>query len=249
MKVFGLILLFLVTLFAALVATMPLGFLLDRTPAKSLGVNWAASGGTIFSGRIRDISAGAQRIGDVQLRLDPMALTSGKIAYRIQWNGDPGSGTANLAVGRDSAAIENLNAVVDIERLVGLANDVRRIGGSASVRSGKVLFARSSCVEASGQVATNVLARAAASYGQSGGDLSGTIACDGPMLSIPLSGSSDEGDTFDAEIRVGLAEPSTFETNVMTINPELSALLSLRGFDRDEDVYSYRRAVQLGGSL
>ncbi|MEO0882946.1 MAG: type II secretion system protein N [Pseudomonadota bacterium] len=247
MRIITLVLLFVVTLIGSLIATMPLGFVLDRTPAKQLGVDWAQVSGTVFSGQIFGMTAGAQQIGDMTLKLSPMALVSGRVRYRIAWNGVPGSGSADLAVGRDALAVSDLNAVIDIEPLVGLDNEVRRIGGSASIRSGEVQFARNACVQASGQIATNVLARAAASYGQSGGELSGVLACDGPMLSIPLSGSSDDGDLFDAEFRIGLAEASSFATRVETSNPELSTLLTLRGFERENGILTYNRTVRIGG--
>ncbi|MEM6411986.1 MAG: type II secretion system protein N [Pseudomonadota bacterium] len=248
MRVFGLSFLFVIVLFVTLIATMPLGFVLDRAPMQRLGVRWSGTSGTIYSGQINGVVAGAQSIGDIAIRLDPMDLVNRKISYFVEWTGVPGSGTAGVSVGRDSVAISDLNASIDIEPLVGLAGELRRIGGTASIRSGEVLFVRDVCVEASGQVTTNVLGRAAASYGQTGSDLVGILSCDGSMLNIPLSGSVSGGDTVDAQIRVGLSEPSSFSSSVKTTNPELSALLLLRGFERVGDMLSYNRTVQIGGA-
>lgn len=246
MRVVALSLLFVFVLVGALIVTMPLSFVLDRTPAKQLGVNWASAAGTIYSGTVYGVSTGPQSIGDVSVKLDPIGLIRGRVDYDVNWSGSPGSGTASLSVGRNSIALSDLNAVVDIEPLVGLANELRRIGGSASVRSGGIVFADNACVEAAGQVSTNMLARAATSYGQSGGELAGQMSCDGSMLSIPLSGVLSEGDTVDAEIRVGLSEPSSFSSDVQTTNPELSALLTFRGFERVGDRFSYNRSIQIG---
>ncbi|MEM9670585.1 MAG: type II secretion system protein N [Pseudomonadota bacterium] len=248
MKPFLLLIVFISTLLVTLITTMPLAFALDRLNLKRLGVNWASSSGTVFSGELTGVTVGAQPIGRIRLGLQPIDILGGKLSYQLDWAGQPGSGRGMLMAGRSEIAVQDVNGIINVEHLVGLASEIRRVGGRASIQSGRITFRNSSCALASGRIDTDVLARAAASFGQTGGELTGNMACDGSMLLLPLEGASIDGDQFTARIRVGLAEPSTFESRVQTTNAELSALLSLRGFTREGDVFTYLRSAQLGGA-
>ena len=242
----ALVFLFLLVFVGAAIVTMPLSFVLERSSLEQLGLNWARASGTVLNGSVRGLSYGNQGIGDIDLRLRPAALVSGRVTYESRWSGAPGSGSAVLSAGRREIAVTDMSAVVQIENLVGLADDVRRTGGVASISDAEIRFADDACASARGRVATDVVSRAATAYGQSGTDLVGSLACDGPMLTIPLSGQADSGDVLEANVRVGLLEPSLFEAQVTTSNSDLATLLVLRGFQPISDTeFAYRRETQL----
>lgn len=238
--------LFLVVFLISVIAAVPLSFVLQKTEARQAGMSWTDVSGTVFKGSISGARFGVQPIGRIDLRLQTGSLLQGNIAYNVAWNGVPGSGTADLALGRDRVSVTDLNALIEIKELVGLANDIRRVGGVARVSAGAVRFNEGRCEEASGQVSTDALARAAAEYGQSATDLSGVLECDGPMLRIPVRGEVSVAGALQADLRVGLVEPSSLEARIETLNPELATLLVLQGFEPSGDVYLYRREAQLG---
>ncbi|MEL7480867.1 MAG: type II secretion system protein N [Pseudomonadota bacterium] len=246
MKRLLLFLLFVVVFFGAMILTTPLSFVLEQSGARSTGLRWDGVSGTVFNGQVSGVSFGRQPIGNVSVSIRPSDMLKGRVAYHARWSGLPSVGEATLAVGRNSVAVSDLNTTVAVEHLVGLADDVRRAGGNASISSASVTFNGRACASASGAVSTDTVSRALATYGVTGGLLSGTLSCDGPMLSLPVSGSVDTGDRIEAEMRFGFTEPSSVEARVETSSPDIGNLLAFQGFEPRDGAYVYRQEAQLG---
>lgn len=240
-------LLFVAAFAVLLVAGTPISFVLKRSGVGSTGLNWSGAAGTMFSGEMSGVSFGAQPIGDVALKLEAGELLKGRISYEITWSGLATSGRAVVGLGQDTVLLSGLNASLAVEHLVGLSDDIRRSGGSAAISNANVVFRNEACQSAAGTVSTDTVARALAAYGVSGGSLSGEMACDGPMLQLPVLGETGTGDRIEALLRVGLVEPSSVEARIATGSTEVGNLLVLQGFEPVNGTYSYRREAQLGG--
>ncbi len=238
---------FLVVLVGAIVASTPLSFVMERAGAEAYGLNWREARGRVWNGRLDGLAFGAQPIGDVQLRIRPGALMSGRLSYRIDWSGPPGRGTGIVTTGAGGVALEGLRAEARVEELRGLTDVVRAAGGFVRVRADVLRFSGGRCDAARGTVATDVLANLAAAVGKSFGEIQGAIACDGAMLLIPAEAVSGAGDEFEATLRAGFAETSTLKATARTADPDFAAALSSLGFDFEDDAFVYRRQANLGG--
>lgn len=239
--------LFLAVLAIVLVASMPLSFVLKRSGVSATGLNWSGAAGTVFSGEMSGVRFGAQPIGDVSLKLQPGEFVKGRVSYKVNWSGLASTGETIVGVGADTVLVSGLNASFAVEHLVGLAGDIRRSGGSATVSNASITFREQACRSAAGTVSTDTVARALTTYGISGGILTGSMACDGPMLQLPVSGETGTGDRIEALLRVGFAEPSSAEARITTEAAEVGNLLVLQGFEPSNGTYTYRREAQLGG--
>ncbi|MEL7130172.1 MAG: type II secretion system protein N [Pseudomonadota bacterium] len=247
MRLFGLILLFVLVFVGVAIATMPLSFALKRANLNASGIVWTQASGTIGKGVISGLQVGAQPIGNVDLKLRWRSLLTAKLAYVVDWSGAVGRGHGELVLGRNVIDLFDLSTEVPVSQLVGLSDELRRNGGSARISGAQIRFVNAICDAASGDVSTDTVSRLAQSYGQSASPLRGTFRCDGPMLTLPLTGTSATGETLAATLRVGTAEVSSMAARVETENPEFAAILALQGFQPEAGGYVYRRETWIGG--
>lgn len=226
---------------AALVAMTPLPFILKLGKVDATGLTWSNAYGTLFDGGLDDVSFGPQRVGDVTLKMRPGALLGGRLQYSFDVSDGVGDVAGNLFVGWNKIGINETRADVDLDQLVGLKKEIRDLGGVVRVDIGEIIFANKACRSAEGQVDTDALSRVANQYGRTLSELTGSFACDGDMLSLPMQATSTQGDIVDARLRVGLSERSTAEAIVSTSDPQAALVLLSLGFSEAEGKYHFRR--------
>ncbi|MEY2883640.1 MAG: hypothetical protein RL490_1364 [Pseudomonadota bacterium] len=159
--------LFVGLLALALLALLPLRWVLAATPVTARSVS-----GSLWSGRLAAAALPGLPIGDVAVGLSPLGLFSG--AARFVVDGDTIDGAMLLR--RGGRGIEHVTGRLTPGRIAGL--QVAAID-LADVSAG---FAAGACTRAMGQV--NLLP---AGPLQAAGALFGTPRCDGAALLLPLT--------------------------------------------------------------
>lgn len=151
----------------ALLALLPLRWLLVATPITARSVS-----GSIWSGRLAAAALPGVPLGDITMGLSPLGLFGG--AARFVVAGDTIDGA--LLLRRGGRGIEHVTGRLTPRRLAGLPVAAIDL---ADVSAG---FAAGACTRAMGQV--NLLP---AGPLQVAGALSGTPRCDGAALLLPLT--------------------------------------------------------------
>lgn len=204
-----------------LVAFFPLRLALDAADLPKLGLNARQVSGTIWDGRISDLTLDRQALGsfDVMLKPGPLLLGSGAMRFeRVQDLQGPLTGT--LLSGRSAHGVEglsgrlatgNLFAPMPVEAL-----EFSRV---------TVVFRNRMCVEARGQVTAVVGTRIGGLDLTQG--LSGPVTCEGERVRARLaSGGGRE------QVEFFLADDGRYRAfmTVRGVAPEVGMALSLLGF-------------------
>ena len=228
----------------AAVATAPLGFVMDRLGASSAGLRWGQVQGTIWSGRVSNVTFGGQLVGDLDLRLKPSGLLSGMLAYDLTLSGPVAAGTATVYASGQDLGVRDANMTGRVDQLVGLNASVRKAGGSVRLRNVDLVLDRQfNCASASGNLWTEVLVNLGADYGESLPELEGGISCSGPMLAIGLDGLSDTGTGVEIDAIVGMAAPSSLNARISGASGEIAQALGALGFTVAGDDFVYVREL------
>ncbi|WP_310498975.1 type II secretion system protein N [Sandarakinorhabdus sp.] len=200
-------------LFAALLALMPLRIALSGISSGS-GLGAAAVSGTIWKGQMLGAAFGGTALGDISFALQPLSLFQGRAAYAL----DGTAMTGQLWRGWGGAGVRGLSGQVNVAGALPI--------GLAQARAVTVTMAGDQCRSASGEVQVQPQGPLAAA-----GMLSGTLACDNGILSLPLA--SADGRSF-LDIRLGKRQ-WTARLRLTGLPPERVAMLEAAGLRAGPD--------------
>ncbi|MEO0785776.1 MAG: type II secretion system protein N [Pseudomonadota bacterium] len=233
----------LVALLAA-VLTLPLSVATDRLKGAAPGIQWTQVQGTVWSGRISNVSFGRQMIGDVKLRLKPMSLLSGSLSYDVDLMGPVAAGTATVFGNSSTFGISQGEITARVEQMIGLNASVRQAGGIIRFRDMNLEMTRGlDCETASGRIWTEVLVNVGAEYGEDLPELDGEVSCEAGMLDVGLNGESASAVRVDIDARVGLREASRLDARIGGVSGELGQALSALGFTVSDGDFVYAREL------
>ncbi len=224
----GRIILFVISLFFALVLTIPLSMALSLV---GQGISARSATGTIWSGKLADARIGPLALGDVVIGLEPLRLLGGAAVIDLQ----SASGRSKLSSSRGAFTVRDATVNLDGSSLFAPL-PVDRIdlsGVSTSFDAGK-------CQNAKGRV------RATFS-GDVGGlslaqGLSGVARCEGPALMLPLVSQSAM-----ERLNLYLQGDGGFRAEfiVRSTDPALATKLSAAGFAATPGGFVLRMAGKL----
>ncbi len=246
MKRILLILAFCVTLIGTFLAYMPLAFALDQAGARQAGLSWLQAEGNIFSARLSGVSVQSQSIGTVEARLRPQALLTGKLGYTLTWTGRASQGNALISLGFGGAALSNMQGVVQLEHIRGLASEVRNIRARVNMQDVAINPLGGACKTASGQVTSDVLERLVVDYGLASTPLRGTIDCDNETLNLIMNGSLDNQYGINVILQYQ-ADRLDVNMTIASRDDVLGAFLTPLGFEATQGGYRYRQSIDLAG--
>lgn len=242
MRTIFLILLFVISLLVTLVATAPLSFALQQSGVHQSGLSWTGASGSIFSGKVTGLRFGAQPIGTVALNAESGALLKGEVRYRFELQGAAAVGRGAVALGQHHLELSDFDTEIFVAQLVGIANEVRAVNGTATIEGGAVLLRDGACKSAAGRVQTDLLTKLAAEkFRREASALAGELSCDGEMVLLEMDGLLETTDFVGVRVRAGVTDVSSVQVQVQTVDPVLEAGLSIYGFEFLGDGYVYRQ--------
>ena len=204
--------LLLLSLFALVPLRIAVRGLVDR------GFTARQVAGTIWYGRIGELSLGRRRLGTFEVRLDPGPLLLGTVQLGFDRMDDPNGALDGTLVAGSASGIRSTTGRLAIAGLAGqLPLDTLQFDDVT------VLFRGGQCVAASGRVSMLV---AAPLPGLSGAQFQGAPACDGERVRFVLAGPAaaevEMSVRANGEVRARLRLPPT--------DPVAAAALSAAGF-------------------
>ncbi|MEM9740837.1 MAG: hypothetical protein AAF829_13330, partial [Pseudomonadota bacterium] len=168
----------------------------------------------------------------------------GTLVYDLQLSGPVATGSASVFASDDAMGLRNGDMTARVDQLIGLNASVRQAGGTVRLRAVSFAVDRQwACIDASGDLGTDVLSNLGAGYGEDLPDVEGQIACSGTMLDVLLDGTSQSGISVDIDARVGVASASSLNARIGGARGEIAQALRALGFTRSGGDFVYVREL------
>lgn len=181
----------------AVVANIPLLFVLRQSGLVQQGVSWQQARGTVWHGQVTGLVVRGDVAGAVEGDFSLMRVLKGQPGHMVRWSGPYGRGSALASLASDGIRIRKGQAALtfDAARISASfpAQDVSLRLTNVSIDAG-----RTGCREASGRVTTDVLSRVSAVYGATWPELTGTLSCDRGQLAFSMEGRAVDGTQISA---------------------------------------------------
>lgn len=205
--------LLLLSLLALVPLRIALGGLVDQ------GFTARQVAGTIWYGRVGELSLRARRLGTFEVRLNPGPLLVGAVELGLSRMDDPNGSLDGTLVAGSARGIRSATGRVAVAGLVG-----RLPADTIQLNDVTVIFRGGQCVEAGGTVAMLVTAPLP---GLGGVQYQGAPRCDGERVRFVLAGPPGAG-----EVELTLRSTGALRAllRLPTIPPEAAAALTAAGF-------------------
>ena len=182
------------TFFATCIAIAPASLIAPFFSSANGNVSYANLEGTVWQGKVTGLTVSGARVGDVEYKLSALSLLT--LAPRIDVSSTNGAvrgqGVVSAGLG-GRASLQNASFEVDLGPFAQRGVLGMPVQGVAQVKIAKARLSSRGCVEAEGNVWTDVLEAPARQYRGDGFALRGPVECDGDDLLISLSGNGTDG--------------------------------------------------------
>jgi general secretion pathway protein N len=205
----------------ALLLLLPLRIALSAADLQQLGLSARQVGGTIWQGRIGELTLGRQLLGTFDVRLDPAALMVGRVAMPFErLDQIQGPLTGVLRAGGSVTGVERLSGAIPAGNLLGGAPI-----DSLTFTDTTILFEDGRCAQASGRLAANLAVR----FGPLALDrgFGGSVSCDGDRVRARLA---SQAGSEQVEFFVSSSGQVRGWITIRSPLPGLDTLLSTYGF-------------------
>ena len=190
-------------LLVLLAATLPLAAAIKWAGIDRRGFSARAVDGSIWSGSAKAAAIGPAQLGDLAMRLSPLALLGGEARFAFAAEDD----TSAIPRGTFGASVSSLLLGHVSVRLPLPMLDP---GAAVLLNDFSVHFAGGRCASASGTVTADVPVSEALLPGVGSLALAGNAVCEGARLLLPLTGHTGSGDA-GLFIRIGAGGHYTYD--------------------------------------
>jgi len=198
------IVLALVAVAGGAVAFFPMSMAADMAARQTPDFRFGEASGSVWDGKLTNVSYGQQTIGDLSVKTDLMALFGGKAAGTVGMTRDGLTGQAGIsyAIGNGGVGLTDLKLAGDTAMVPGMPPSIARTDGKFTLNAKDVKFANGLCETASGEVWTDALTKV--NYkGWVGPELRGPVTCAGGKLQVEASGTAATGEDVLATMSIG----------------------------------------------
>ncbi|QGP78459.1 type II secretion system protein N [Sphingobium sp. CAP-1] len=208
-------------LLVGLLIFLPMRVALGLAGLERIGVAARAVRGTVWSGRIDQLMLGNMPLGSVRAGLSPVSLLMGRARFDIaRTKGLPDDVKGALTVGFGRIGVDDVTGSVPLGRTFAPLPV-----GSLILEEVSAHFSGERCGHAEGRVRARMAGQFPGLNLSQG--LSGTIACDGDALLLPLVSQSG---LEKVTLRIWRSGRYVAEMRVETADPTLAATLGQAGF-------------------
>ncbi len=227
---------FVMILFVFLIWRMPLAAFVSPLVSQP-GVIIGSASGSIWSGRLSDVSLAGQAIGDVDVALRPGTLFTGRLLFNTQIDGP--NAVASGVIGKSLSGtiiLEDFVAVLQFDpasmhpALAGAGREKIRaeIGGLEWTKAG--------CRSGEGSLSTDALVQGHPKIAWKGPVLEGKFQCSDAMELVGVFSGKKGPEVVELEIRVEPDGKYTIVSKIETEDPSLQAYLPGLGFQFSEGI-------------
>lgn len=231
MRIVIFIVLAVIALAGGAVAFLPMSMAADMAAKQAPDFRFGEATGSIWDGKLTNVSYGEQTIGDLAVKTDLMALFSGKAAGTLGMVREGLSGQAGISygIGNGGLDLSNLKLSGDTAMVPGMPPSIARTDGKFTLDVKDVKFANSLCESASGEVWTDALTKVYYK-GWVGPELRGPVTCAGGKLQVQASGTAATGEEVLATMNIGQHLDMEMTAEVSNAGPGAIEALTSIGF-------------------
>lgn len=214
------------------VAFLPMSMAADMAAKQMPDFRFGEASGSVWDGKLTNVSYGQQTIGDLSVKTDLMALFGGKAAGAVGMTREGLAGQAGISYGIGGGGLDltDLKLAGDTAMVPGMPPSIARTDGKFTLDVKDVKFANSLCESASGEVWTDALTKV--NYkGWVGPELRGPVTCAGGKLQVQASGTAATGEQVLATMNIGQHLDMEMTAAVENAGPGAIEALTSIGFE------------------
>lgn len=203
MRIVLFVVLGLVLLIGGGVAFFPMSMAADWAVQRAPDLKFTQASGSVWDGKLTDVTYGSQKIGDLAVKTELFALFGGKATGTVGLTREGLTGEATLGYGISDGSLDVKDMLIsgDTASVPGMPQAIARTDGKFTLALKDVKFVNSLCDTASGEVWTDALTKV--NYkGWVGPELRGPVSCQGGRLNVQASGKAATGEDVLASMNI-----------------------------------------------
>lgn len=244
MRIFIIAVVALLAALAGGVALLPMSMAADMAAKQFPDFKFSSASGSVWDGKLAQVSFGKQFIGDLTVKTDLMALLTGKASGALGLTREGFSGQANINYGLGDGRLElkDANITGNTAMVPGMPAAIAKGDGKFTLKVNDVKFTEGACAEATGEVWTDALTRVDI-RGWKGPELRGPVTCEGGNLHVEAGGKAATGEDVLAVMTIGQHLDMELRATVSNASPGALQALAEVGFKPEGDKLVLRQAV------
>lgn len=245
MRFFMITLLFLIVFAGALLHFLPLKFVVEAASLKSKGIYYDRVVGTVWDGGLSDVHIAGEALGKVGVSLSPLSLLRLKPELQFEFSGAVGTGRGKVAISLDkSLTARDVFANLQLNAIKHLDIQLRRSPSKLNLTIANIrINADGNCVDANGNMTSDILTAVGRSWGWDGADIDGDVVCEGDNYLLTLE-NKDGVDKLEARALFRRDFSYEVQSRVKTLDSRLSNALISFGFQgqTEQGLFLYTNA-------
>lgn len=246
MRVFLIAATVLVGALAGGAALLPMSLAAELAAQRFPDFKYAQASGSVWDGKLTQVSFGEQYIGDLTAKTDPMGLLGGKAGGVLGLSREGFTGQADLSFGLFGGGLEIKD--LKLEGNAGLAPGMPAAladkDGRFSLQVKDVKFVDNVCETATGEVWTDTLTKVNV-RGWVGPELRGPVTCHEGMLQVLARGKAATGEEVLASLNISQHLDMDLTATISNASPAAVQALADLGFVPEGDRLVLRQ--EMGG--
>ena len=226
------------------VALLPMSMAADMAAKQFPDFKFSQASGSVWDGKLSQVSFGKQFIGDLAVKTELMSLLGGTASgtLGLTREGFSGQTSINYGMGNGRLELKDMNVTGNTAMVPGMPAAVAKGDGKFTLKVADVKFTEGACAEAKGEVWTDALTKVEIK-GWKGPELRGPVTCNGGKLQVEAGGKAATGEDVLAVMSIG--QHLDMELTATVSNPTPGALQALAevGFKPEGDKLVLRQAV------
>ena len=234
----------IVAMVAGAVTFLPMSMAADMVARQVPDFRFSNASGSVWDGKLTNVSYGEQTLGDLSVKTDLLALFGGKAAGTVGMarQGFAGQADVSYGIGIGGLDVKDLSIAGDIAVVPGMPPSIVRSDGKFTQAVKGVKFANTLCESASGEVWTDALTKV--NYkGWVGPELRGPVTCAGGKLQVEASGTAATGENVLATMIIGQHLDMEMTASVANAGPGATEALTSIGFELQGDKLVLRQQL------
>ncbi len=244
MRIVIFIVLGLLAVLAGGVAFFPMSMAADLAAKQVPELKFSSATGSVWDGKLTDVSYGAQKIGDLSVKTELLALFGGKASgtLGLTREGFAGQAAVSYGIGDGGLDLSDLTISGDTSMVPGMPLTIAQSNGKFTLAMKGVKFAKGVCETASGEVWTDALAKV--NYkGWVGPELRGPVTCKDGKLQVQATGKAVTGEDVVASMNVSQHLDMELTATVSNASPGAVQSLTGLGFQPEGSTLVLRQAM------
>jgi len=234
----------LVALVGGGIAFFPMSMAADMASRQMPDFRYSDASGSVWDGRLTNVSVGHQHIGDLAVKANLFSLLTGKATGVLGLVREEFSGQADVAYGLSNGALDIKDMKIDgsTGMVPGMPATIAQAGGKFTLQINELTFNDALCETANGEVWTDALTRVNV-RGWVGPELRGPVSCQDGKLQMQASGKASTGEDVLASLNLSSSLDMELTATVANASPTALQALTQLGFVAEGNTLVLRQGL------